>query len=354
MDHHESVEETPTSIIPVAELSLAEAGRLADQYSAASIFVRYRERKAPDTIRRHRADLDLLTIYLQQIPKLATVGNLFADPTAWSGMSSGLVEGFVAWQLRQGYAISSINIRLSTVKLYCKLAQRAGALDEARAAMIRTVMGYRGHEGKRIDDTRPITRLGDKKASPTALTVAQAQALIRQPDTPQGRRDRVLMCFLLYHGLHCEEVQFLKTASCDLEKGVFVFAQPKVDGILRHQMHLETHLAISTYFKKDYPKEGQSDLLKHGALLLGSRKGGRLTGTMSKSAINQRGRALGEHIGVENLSPHDCRHFWASSASEAGTDLEQLKQAGGWASLEMPSRYIKEREIANEKVKLAH
>jgi integrase len=63
---------------------------------------------------------------------------------------------------------------------------------------------------------------------------------------------------------------------------------------------------------------------------------------------------LGEQIGIEHLSPHDCRHFWATSASEAGTDLEQLKQAGGWASLEMPSRYIKRRKIANEQIKLSH
>ena len=75
---------------------------------------------------------------------------------------------------------------------------------------------------------------------------------------------------------------------------------------------------------------------------------------MSKSAINQRVRVLGETIGVKDLSPHDCRHFWASSAASAGTDLESLKQAGGWASLEMALRYIKEREIANEGVKLAH
>lgn len=50
--------------------------------------------------------------------------------------------------------------------------------------------------------------------------------------------------------------------------------------------------------------------------------------------------------------PWDCRHFWAISASEAGTDLENLKQADGWASLEMPSRYIQRHHIANERVKL--
>lgn len=164
-----------------------------------------------------------------------------------------------------------------------------------------------------------------------------------------------MLISLIYHSLRCEEVQLLQISSIDVDKGKFVFAQPKVDGELRHKMHLETHLAITAYFKHDYPKyDAHANRLQPGPLLLGSRKGGRLTGTMSKSAINQRVRALGEQIGVEDLSPHDCRHFWATSASEAGTDLESLQQAGGWASLEMPSRYIKRQHIANEQVKLAH
>ncbi len=345
MTDQASVTNTPTQLISTAQLSLAEAGRRADQFTADSTFGRYRERKAPDTIRRHRADVELFTAYLEQIPGLSTVGDLYTDPAAWSGMTKGLVEGFVQWQLKLGYAIGSVNMRLSTVKLYCKLAQGAGALDEEHTAMIRTVMGYRGREGKRLDAKRPVTRLGDKKAQPTALNVTQAKALINQPNTPQGRRDKVLMCLLLYHGLRCEEVQLLQVSSFDLDKGEFFFEQPKVDGLLRHQMHLETYLAVQAYLKEDHPP---------AALLLGSRKGGDLTGTMSKSAINQRVRTLGEQIGVENLSPHDCRHFWATSASEAGTDLESLKQAGGWASLEMPSRYIKRRKIANEHIKLSH
>src|SRR5712692_10405877 len=334
MTDQASVTNTPTQLISTAQLSLAEAGRRADQFTADSTFGRYRERKAPDTIRRHRADVELFVTYLHQIPGLALVGDLYHDPSAWAGMTKGLVEGFVRWQTQQGYAIGSINMRLSTVKLYCKLAQGANVLDEEHAAMIRTVMGYRGREGKRVDAKRPVTRLGDKKAEHTALTITQAKALIDQPDTPQGRRDRVLMCLLLYHGLRCEEVQLLQVSSFDLDTGEFFFEQPKVDGLLRHQMHLETYLAVQAYLEKDHSS---------GPLLFGSRKDGRLIGTMSKSAINQRVRVLGEHIHVEHLSPHDCRHFWATSASEAGTDLENLKQAGGWASLDMPSRYIKRR-----------
>src|SRR5215469_14153238 len=183
------------------------------------------------TIRRHQADLDLFAFYLRTIPGAIAIGDLYNDPFAWGAMSKGLVEGFVIWQRKLGYAIGSINMRLSTVKLYCKLAQGAGALDEQHAAMIRTVMGYRGQEGRRIDAQREKSRVGAKKAQPTNLSVAQARALIEQPDTPQGRRDRVLLCLLLYHGLRCEEVQYLTLASLNMEHGVFVFAQANVDGV---------------------------------------------------------------------------------------------------------------------------
>src|SRR5713226_2895905 len=159
MESGERMQEKPGELAVVAELSLIEAGRLADELAAQNTFTRYRERKAPDTIRRHRADLDLFALYLRQLPGLRTVGDLYQDPAAWHGMSKGLVEGFVQLQVRAGYAIGSINMRLSTVKLYCRLAQGAGALGEEQASMIRTVMGYRGREGKRIDAQRPVTRV---------------------------------------------------------------------------------------------------------------------------------------------------------------------------------------------------
>ncbi|HEY4389548.1 MAG TPA: site-specific integrase [Ktedonobacteraceae bacterium] len=345
IESSERMQEKAGELLVAPVWSLTEVGQWADKLAAQNTFVRYRERKAPDTIRRHRADLELFATYLRQVPGLRAVGDLYQDPTAWHGMSKGLVEGFVQWQVGAGYAIGSINMRLSTVKLYCRLAQGAGALGEEQASMIRTVMGYRGSEGKRIDALRPVTRIGDKKAKPTMLSISQAKALIEQPDTPQGRRDRVLMCLLLYHGLRCEEIPLLRVSSFDLTTGLFCFEQPKVGGELRHRMHLQTYLAVKRYLEEEHPTE---------QLLLGSRKNGHVQGTMSKSAINQRVRWLGEQLGIKKLSPHDCRHFWATSASEAGTDLENLKQAGGWSSLEMPSRYIKGREIANEQVKLSH
>jgi integrase len=346
MDHTSNEQ---TAMVLPTSLSLTEAGHLADQFTASSTFARYQERQASNTLRRHQTDLALFATYLHAIPGMGAIGDLYHDPAAWSGMSKGLVEGFVQWQLGQGYAIRSVNARLSTVRLYCKLAQGAGILEENQAAMIRTVIGYRGREGKRIDEKREVHRVGAKKATWTSLSIEQAHALVDQPDTAQGRRDRLLVCLLLYHGLRCSEVAQLTVDSFDLVKGVMVFEQPKTGKVLRHQLHLQTSLAVMRYLTLDHPT-------RTGPLLVGSLKGGTLTGAMSGSAINQRIRALGKRVGVTTLilSPHDLRHFWATSATMAGTDLESLKQAGGWASLDMPLRYIKERDIANENVKLAH
>ena len=52
------------------------------------------------------------------------------------------------------------------------------------------------------------------------------------------------------------------------------------------------------------------------------------------------------------VSPHDLRHDWATSAAAGGSDVFALRDAGGWASLNMPSRYVAAAKVANERVTL--
>ncbi len=87
-------------------------------------------------------------------------------------------------------------------------------------------------------------------------------------------------------------------------------------------------------------------------LLMGSRKGGKLEGEMSERAITDRVKTLGESIGINGLSAHDCRHYWATSAVRNGTDIKSLQDAGGWSSPAMPLRYAESPTIANQGVKL--
>ncbi len=78
-----------------------------------------------------------------------------------------------------------------------------GTVTPEALALIQQVRGYRRKEARHVDEAREVTRVGDKKAQPVSLTPAQAALLKGQPETAQGRRDALLMCLLLDHGLRC-------------------------------------------------------------------------------------------------------------------------------------------------------
>jgi integrase len=252
--------------------------------------------------------------------------------------------------LQEGYAVGSINVRLSTIKTYARLAAKAGIIDPTEYALIKAVDGYSYKEKPHLDEKREVaglaTRIGKKKKQAVSITPAQADHLKNdQPDTPQGRRDALLMCLLLDHGLRCGEVAALDVKAIDLKRNKLTFYRAKVSIEQTHTLSADTIQAAQAYFS-------QANVPTTGQLLHGSRKDGTLTSTgMSERAITKRVTVLGEKVGVENLSAHDCRHFWATDAAESGTVMSVLMQAGGWASPAMPARYIKAAEIANEGIR---
>jgi integrase len=159
-----------------------------------------------------------------------------------------------------------------------------------------------------------------------------------------GRRDALLLCLLLDHGLRCGEVAGLTVNDVDLAAGELRFYRPKVDLQQTHRLTPDTLKAMQAWFDS-----GDAPAL--GKLLRGSRKGGKLTAAgMTERAITARVADLGKAIGVEGLSAHDCRHYWATSAARSGTAIDRLMQGGGWTSPAMPLRYIQAAEIANEGV----
>lgn len=322
--------------------ALALAGQAADEAAARHLFADYRSRKAAQTLRRQDADLALFVSYLTEVGVEA--GDLGRDAEAWRGVTWGIVSGFVAWQLQKGYAVGSVNVRLATVKAYGKLAMQAGAISAESYAMIRAVAGYSHKEGKRLDERRPETRRGAKKAQAVSITKDQAQALKRQPDTPQGRRDALLICLLLDHGLRIGEAALLQVEHCNLAVGTLTFYRPKVDDTQTHELTADTLRAALVYLQQDGPAAG--------SLWLGSRKSGQLSGTMGLRRLAERVTVLGEVAGISGLSPHDLRHYWATAAVKGGTDAFALRDAGGWKSLAMPSRYVEKSKIANKRVKL--
>lgn len=334
----------PTALAPLP--SVTAIGQAADRVAARHAFSDYRSRKAKNTLDRQGADLACFAHYLNDVG--VQVGDLANDPQAWLGITFGLVTGFVRWQLKNGAAIGTVNIRLSTVKVYAQLAAQAGTLTPETYSLIRSVKGYKRTEAKRVDDERASggtrTRQSNEKALPTPLAPEQARQLRIHPRTPQGRRDAVLMGLLLDLGLRVSEVCGLTVSTVDLKNGTLTFYRSKVDKVQTHRLARSLLSALKAYF-------AFGDAPAAGPLLRQSIKNGRLSKVgLTRSGIFKRVGELGLRLGLIHLSPHDCRHYWATQAARHKTPIDRLKDAGGWSSPAMPLRYIEDERIANEGV----
>lgn len=338
---------TTTTALATAE-QMAIVGQIANHHAAGSTFADYTSRKAPNTVKAQGFDLAVFAEYLAAAGVNVDGEQLQASPAVWQGVTWGIVKGFVAWQLQAGHATTSINRRLSTLKTYVKLAAQAGVISAQDLALIQTVRGYGQKEAKRVNERREVKRVGSKKAEHVTITDDQAATLKAQPlDTPQSRRDAVLMSLLLDHGLRAGEVAMLTVTNIDLAKGMIVgFYRPKVDKVQNNKLSADTLRALKAYFENN-------DAPALGPLLRGSRKGGKLDQAgMSETAITERVRTLGASIGIDGLSAHDCRHYWATYWANRVDRLPKgvmtLQEAGGWNSLAMPRRYVEQAVVANE------
>jgi integrase len=345
-----------TALATTGQDALIVIGKMANEYADGDIFNDFNGRKADNTLRAYRADLGSFAAFLHDASGGAvnvTGAALQTTPEAWTGVTWGLVTAFVQWLLKAGASVATINRKLAAVKVYAALASEAGAIDGQDAARIaKRVHGYTGKAARNVDKERTAagvkTRQSTKKAAHVSLTVDQVRALKTHPDTPQGRRDALLMCLLLDHGLRVGEVALLTVdAFYSDESGTFTFYRPKVGKQQKHRLSDDTLRALTRYFEHDAPARGR-------LLFRPSAKGGQLkTGAgISERNLSERVRTIGRRIGIENLSAHDCRHSWATRAVAAGTNAFALRDAGGWASLAMPSRYVEAAAVANERVTL--
>ena len=328
---------------------IEQAGQAANKAASAGVFDDYRERRAENTLRAHDASLQRFTDFLTGVGAPPDA-ELCCDPAAWRGITWGLVEAFKRWMLDEGFAIASVNLALSNIKVYAKLASKAGSLDKIEYLQIKDVTGYSRKEAKRVDEAREQTRRSapgqpHKKAVHTHVPADDARRLKRNyPDTPQGRRDAVMMGLLLDLGLRVGEVAGITVGNVNLQSGQITFYRPKVDKKQTHDMPGDLLRVMKAYFNF-----GDAPVMKDELLLRSSKKNGELsTAGMSERSISARVRLLGKQLGLERLSPHDCRHHWATAHARKGVDPFRLQEAGGWSSLTMPRRYVDEAKIANE------
>jgi integrase len=335
---------------------LAIAGQAANEIAARTLISEYLLVKSPNTVTRHAAALEVFAKYLEaagippkpmsgfaeNVKGFANAQGTNPDVEAWRGMTWGLIKGFRKWLTRQGYSIASANGFMSTVRIFAVLVSGSGVIAPEEIEQIKTVRGFTYEEGQNLDKRRETKRRGAKKAEFNTLTQEQVLEIKRQPNTPQGRRDTLMICLLLDHALRVGELAKLTVASLDLKRGRLVFYREKTKKTETHKLTTDTINAAQAYAQN-------GDMPPVGPLLRASKKNSELgKAGMTTRAITARVRELGKALGFDNLSAHDCRHTWATLKAEKGVDSLKIQQGGGWKSLGMVSRYVKKSEIANE------
>lgn len=337
--------------------TMAEAGQAANQAATAGTFQKALAELSANTRKSYQEDLRTWADYLTSAGVDIADCDFYQSSECWRGVTHGLVDGFKEWMLKEGFSIASVNRRLSCVRKFCTLAAAAGVITGDVLSLIQTVRTIRKSRGIERDKERDQTRIehvtlrsgpnagctrpATKKARAVVLTEAQAKALKTQPNTPQGRRDALLMRLLLDQGMRAGEVAALQVTNFNLQTQQVTFWREKVKVEQTHDLTKDTLRALKAYIKA-------GDAPAMGPLLRGSRKGGRLDGLgMSTTAISQRVRALGEAIGVDGLSAHDCRHAWATAHGRSGTGEIALVEMGGWTSTSTAKRYILAGKVAN-------
>lgn len=355
--------------LDVADRPAPTIGQAANAAAGAAALADYRRRKSANTLRTQDAALDHFGRFLAglagrgraaaagaglDLADLDAAAAAWADldgaalatsAAAWRGVTWGIVDAWRSALLQEGYSVATVNNRLSTIRVYAGLASKAGAVPVDELTLLKAVGGYGATEGKRLDERRPRARVGPKKAAAVPLSLDQARRLKSAAGpTGQAARDALIMALLLDHGLRVGELAALTVEALDLDQGLMTFYRPKVDMTQTHRLTAAALTAARRYLAARPAGAGS-------ALWVASDRRGRLLARpISARAISARVGLLGLDVGAPGLSPHDCRHYWASTAAKSGTGVFSLRDAGGWSSVAMPARYVAAADIANEGV----
>ena len=357
--------------LDVAARAAPTVGQAANRAAGAAALADYRRRKSANSLRTQDAALDLFAWFLADLAargRAAAAGAgldladldaaaaawadldgaaLATSAATWRGVTWGIVEAWRSALLQDGYSVATVNNRLSTIRVYAGLASKAGAVPVDELTLLKAVGGYGATEGKRLDERRPRARVGPKKAAAVPLSLDQARQLKRAADdSGQAARDCLIMALLLDHGLRVGELAALTVGALDLDQGLMTFYRPKVDMTQTHRLTAAALTAARRYLAMR-PAGAPA-----GLWVASDRRGRLLPRPMSVRAISARVGLLGLDHGAPGLSPHDCRHYWATSAAKAGTGVFSLRDAGGWSSVAMPARYVEAAAVANEGVRL--
>ena len=245
-----------------------------------------------------------------------------ADFVAWyEGMghqelNKAVILEYQASLDAQGMGKASISQRLSALRKLAREAADNGLIDQQIAAGIERIKSPKA-SGNR---------------SGNWLTLKEAQALLRKPDTEtlKGLRDRAILATFLGCGLRRNEASELTFAHIKLRDARWVILD--LDG---KGGRVRT-VPMPAWAKKAIDEYANAAQITRGKVFRPVNKAGRLTGTsITDKALRD---VVAEY--APGLAPHDLRRSYAKLAYKGGAELDQIQLTLGHANIGTTQRYL--------------
>jgi integrase/recombinase XerD len=230
-------------------------------------------------------------------------------------ITTGTIMSFQARLHRRHLAPASIARKLSAVRTFLAFAYREGAIEQPLAE---------------LETPRTERRL------PSALTPAEVERLLAQPDTgtPDGLRDRAMLELLYATGLRVSELVGLHLENVRLAAG---FVRCLGKGSKERVVPLGRVAAawVSRYLEEGRPhygaKEGVTDLFL-------TARGEAMTRVTFWVRLREYAQAAGIR---RKVSPHTLRHSFATHLLQGGADLRSIQEMLGHANIATTQIYTR-------------
>lgn len=253
----------------------------------------------------------------------------------------------------EGLATGTVRLRVYTIKAFCRVARKAGILDENTYGRIKLVETLRPAEADNLDANRRAAGLptrkpqgtNAKKADWTQLSFTQIKTLLKAcgPDR-RGVRDHLLILLAFRLGLRVGEIALLTLSSLDLEAGLLTFDRPKTH-LKEQRLALPDELLAVAHAWLAIRLQETSN--PQAPLFNAERRPGQ---AINEGTISHRiARLALVHLGLRHVSCHDGRHWWIDDAIANQVDVKTFTEAGGWKSPVVPLQiYASKAKIANQ------
>ena len=335
-----------------------------------NIFQNYRQKLSQNTINTHNRSLGVFRDFLfemeslnsdkkQSTSQIDVYKDISTDPSAWKDITNEIIENFIEWLLRRGFAISSVNLIIIHIRKYANLAFQSGVIDKGNWERIKEIKNINGEKAKAIEKQRaneiipipknPSWKVGSRKIKRSIKITEEKARLLKSFPTDYviDRRTNLIMCLLLDQGLKSKDIVCLKSELVDLDLGVFHIERSN-KGKQSYEMTDDTYNAFNKVFE-------YHDINVPGPLivrLLGSKRI-KINSKFHQQPIGKRSlywviNEIGKSVGLNNLTENDCRIYWVNKAMRSGLDLFNIKRTGGWNNIQSVLHHLYEIESTED------